>query len=366
MTAEVANVVVVGGGVIGTAITAQLAARFDNVFLIEAKPRLGLGSSTRNSGVIHAGIYYAKDSLKAFHCVRGRHLLYEFCAKHDIPHRRCGKLIVTDSAEQLPELEKLRVKGEANGVENLEIVDRKFIRKIEPEIESPFALNSPETGIIDAERLVAVLANLARERGAYILPGTALRSASVSNGQVDLSTSHEEVRSRFVINAAGLYADEVARMFGYSEHRIHPCRGEYVEVIPSRSNLVNNLVYPLPLPTLHGLGVHLTKTVAGALLIGPNAKYVSSKENYEDGRSEVREFFESARGMLPALRYDDLRLSYSGLRPRLAAENDHTFKDFVIRYDPQHPMVVHLIGMESPGLTGCLSIAQSVAAMVEI
>lgn len=366
MTADVANVVVIGGGVIGTAIVAELSTRFDNVFLIEAKPRLGLGSSTRNSGVIHAGIYYERDSLKAVHCVRGRHLLYEFCLKYDIPHRRCGKLIVTESADQLLELEKLKEKGEANGVENLEIVDRDFIRRIEPEIDAPLALNSPETGIIDAERLVATLAKVAKERGAHILPGTALEAASVSDGFVNLSTSYEEVRARFVINAAGLYSDEVARMFGYNEHTIHPCRGEYTEVIPSRSGLVNNLVYPLPLPSLHGLGVHLTRTVAGALLVGPNAKYVDSKENYEDGRSELREFFESARRMLPALRYEDLRMSYSGLRPRLAAEHDHTFKDFVIRYDPQHPMVVHLIGMESPGLTGCLSIAESVVAMVEV
>lgn len=366
MAAEIANVVVVGGGVIGTAITAELASRFDNVFLIEAKPRLGLGSSTRNSGVIHAGIYYAKDSLKAFHCVRGRHLLYEFCAQHDIPHRRCGKLIVAENADQLSELERLKEKGEANGVENLEIVNRSFIRSIEPEIEAPLALNSPDTGVIDAERLVAVLANLGKERGAHILPGTALKAASVSKDLVELSTSHEVVRSRFIVNAAGLYADEVARMFGYGEHTIFPCRGEYTEVIPSRSHLVNNLVYPLPLPTLHGLGVHLTRTVAGALLIGPNAKYVSSKEDYENGRSEVREFFESARHMLPALKYDDLRMSYSGLRPRLAAEDDHTFKDFVIRHDPRHSMVVHLIGMESPGLTGCLSIARSVATMVEL
>ena len=366
MTTEVANVVVIGGGVIGTAITAELASRFDNVFLIEARPRLGLGSSTRNSGVIHAGIYYVPGSLKAFHCVRGRHLLYEFCKRHEIPHRRCGKLIIAEDDTQLGMLEELKTRAEENGVENIEIIDRGLIRKIEPQIDSPFALNSPETGIIDAERLVAVLANLAKERGAHILPGTPLKSATVSGGLVDLTTSREQVRARFVVNAAGLYSDEVARMFGFAEHTIYPCRGEYAEVVSSRSNLVNNLVYPLPLPTLHGLGVHLTKTVGDALLVGPNAKYVDGKENYEEGRSELSEFYESARWMLPSLRLEDLRLSYSGLRPRLAAENDHTFKDFVIRYDPQHAMVIHAIGMESPGLTGCLSIAQSVAAMVEL
>lgn len=364
MSSEVANVVVVGGGVIGTAITAELASQYDNVFLIEARPRLGLGTSTRNSGVIHAGIYYEPGSLKALHCVRGRHMLYDFCDTHAVPYRRCGKLIVVESQEQVPELELLKKRGEENGVEGLEIVDRDFIRRIEPEIEAPLALHSPATGIIEAERLVASLANLAKDRGAHILTSTSLKAASVGHDVVNLSTSHEEVKTRFVVNAAGLYSDEVARLFGFAEHTIYPCRGEYAELVPSRSHLVNNLVYPLPLPSLHGLGVHLTRTVAGTLLVGPNAKYVASKEDYESGRIELEVFYQSARRMLPGLRLEDLRLSYSGLRPRLAPEHDHTFKDFVIRRDPASPSVIHAIGIESPGLTGCLSIAKSVAQML--
>ncbi len=364
MSSEIANVVVVGGGVIGTAITAELASQLDSVFLIEARPRLGLGASTRNSGVIHAGIYYEPGSLKALHCVRGRHMLYDFCLTHKVPHRRCGKLIVVEEQEQLPELEALRKRGEENGVEGLELVDRHFIRTLEPEIEAPIALYSPNTGIIDAERLVATLASLARERGAHILPATPLTGASFENGLVRLSTPHEEVKTRFVINAAGLYADQVACMFGYREHTIYPCRGEYAELVPSRSQLVNNLVYPLPLASGHGLGVHFTKTVAGTLLVGPNARYVASKEDYEHGRVELSEFYQAARTMLPSLRLEDLRLSYSGLRARLAPEHDHSFKDFVLRRDPVSPFVIHAIGLESPGLTSCLSIAKSIARMV--
>lgn len=364
MSSEIAHVVIVGGGVIGTAIAAELASRFENVFLIEARPRLGLGASTRNSGVIHAGIYYEPNSLKAFHCVRGRHLLYEFCAAHNVPHRRCGKLTVAENRNQLPQLELLKKRGDENGVEGLAIVDREFIRRLEPEIESPLALYSPETGIIDAERLVATLANLARDRGAYILPGTPLTAAAVENGHVNLTTPREVVRTRYVVNAAGLYADEVARMFGYDEHTIYPCRGEYAELVPSRSGLVNNLVYPLPPALGLGLGVHLTKTVGGTLLLGPNARYVKSKEDYENGRSELRDFYEEARTILPALRFEDLRLSYSGLRARLAPEDDHSFRDFVVRRDPSTPYVIHAIGMESPGLTSCLSIAKSVAEIV--
>lgn len=361
---ETANIVIVGGGVIGTAIAAELSLAHDNVFLIESRPRLGLGSSTRNSGVIHAGIYYKPGSLKAFHCVRGRRMLYEFCESHDIPHRRCGKLIIVDKADQLPELEALKKRAEENGVEGLDIVDRSFIRRVEPEIEAPLALYSAETGIVDAERLVGKLAEIAKARGAHILPGTVLTAASVENGFVHLSTQREVVSTRLVINAAGLYSDQVARMFGYDLHIVYPCRGEYAELIPSRSHLVNALVYPLPLPSGHGLGVHLTRTMAGTLLVGPNARYVANKEDYENGRVPLSEFYESARGMLPSLKLEDLRPSYSGLRARLLPEHDPSFADFVLTRDPQWPNVIHTIGIESPGLTSCLSIAKQIGEWV--
>ena len=168
-----------------------------------------------------------------------------------------------------------------------------------------------------------------------------------------------------VINCAGLYADEVARLFGYDKHTVYPCRGEYAEVVPSRWNLVNGLVYPLPMPSGHGLGVHFTKTTAGCLQLGPNANYVASKEDYENGRTPVEAFYESAVQMLPSLRLEDLRPGYTGIRARLLAEHDHRFADFVIERDPQWANVIHLIGMESPGLTAALSIAESVGAMVK-
>ncbi len=366
MLSEIANVVIVGGGVVGTAIAAELASHLENVFLIEARPRLGLGASTRNSGVIHAGIYYRPGSLKAFHCLRGQEMLYDFCLRHDVPHRRCGKLIVAEDIDHLPLLEKLRSRGKENGVERLDIVDGAFIRRIEPEIVSPLAIYSPDTGIIEAERLLATLANLAKERGAHLLPSTPLTGATVERGFIRLSTPLEEVSARFVINAAGLYSDEVARMFGLDQHTIYPVRGEYAELVPSRSHLVNNLVYPLPLPSGHGLGVHFTKTVGGTLLVGPNARYVGGKEDYEHGREDLRAFYDSAVVMLPALKFEDLRPSYSGLRARLLPEDDHSFPDFVIERDPQWPSVIHLIGIESPGLTSCLSIARSIAEMVTI
>ncbi|HMV46145.1 MAG TPA: NAD(P)/FAD-dependent oxidoreductase [Blastocatellia bacterium] len=361
--ADIASVVIIGGGVVGAAIAAEVSRHCEDVFLLEALPRIGLGTSTRNSGVIHAGIYYAPGSLKAFHCVRAVPMLYEFCARYDIPHERTGKLIVADSTDYLPQLEALQRRAAENGVDNLEIVGREFIQKVEPNIVSPIAIYSPNTGIVGAEELVKTLARIAQESGAHILTNTRVQGAEVNNDLTTIRTEREEVQARVVINAAGLFSDEVARMFGYDEHTIYPCRGEYAEVVPSRSRIVNNLVYPLPMPSGHGLGVHFTRMTGGSLLIGPNARYRQSKDDYESDRTPLEDFYESAVTMCPSLRLEDLRLSYTGLRPRLLPEHDHSFADWVIRHDPRWPSVIHLIGIESPGLTSCLSIAQSVAEM---
>lgn len=362
---NIANIVVIGGGVIGLAVLAELAQRYEDVFLLEAAPRVGLGSSTRNSGVIHAGMYYQPGSLKAFHCVRGARMLYDFCAQHHIPHQRIGKLIVADTLDQLPQLEAIKQRGETNGVEGLQIVEQDFIRQREPNLVSPIALWSPNTGIVEAEEYVKTLARLAKERGAHILTDTLLLDARIQNELAILCTQREEFGARLVINCAGLYADEVARLFGYDQYTIYPCRGEYAEVVPSKTGLVNGLIYPLPMPSGHGLGVHFTKTTGGQLLIGPNARYVTSKDDYESDRTPLEEFYESAVQMVPSLQREDLRLSYTGLRSRLPTEHDPRFADFVIEHDPQWRNVIHLIGMESPGLTSTLSIGQSVGEMVQ-
>jgi glycerol-3-phosphate dehydrogenase len=363
--ADVANVVIIGGGVVGAAIAAEVSRQCDDVFLIESLPRLGLGTSTRNSGVIHAGIYYKPGSLKATHCIRGVPMLYEFCAEHGIPHERTGKLIVAESEEHLPALEDLKARGDENGVEGLEIVDREFIRSVEPNVASPIALWSPVTGIVDAEELIKTLARIAVANGAYILTGTRVVGADVRNGLAVIRTEREEVAARVVINSAGLYSDDVARLFGYDKHTIYPCRGEYAELLPHARSLVKGLVYPLPLPTLHGLGVHFTKTTGGGLLIGPNARYISRKDDYESDRTDLRVFYESAREMVPSLKFEDMRLSYTGIRPRLAPEHVHTFADWLIEHDPRWPFVIHLIGIESPGLTSALSIGRCVSEMAQ-
>lgn len=361
---EQANVVVIGGGVVGLAIAAELAQDHEDVFLLEALPRPGLGTSTRNSGVIHAGMYYPTGSLKAEHCVRGAEMLYAFCAAHGVPHRRVGKLIVASTEEQIPRIEALWAQGERNGVAELRLLDGEGMRAIEPHIAGVAALYSPRTGILEPEELVRALARLAQERGAALLTHTPVTAIEAGPRTISLRTPREEVEARVIINAAGLYADEVAGMVGMRNHPIYPCRGEYAEVLPPRRDLVRGLVYPVPDPTGHGLGVHLTRSLDGRLLLGPNARYVDRKDAYEGDLAPLASFYEAAVQLLPDLRPEDLRPGYSGIRAKLVPANGPTFADFVLTHDPRWPSIIHLLGIESPGLTSSLSLARTVGEMV--
>src|SRR5688572_6028726 len=247
------DVAVVGAGVVGLAAAWSIARRGHSVCVLEREPRPGMATSTHNSQVIHAGIYYPAGTLKARFCVEGARMLYEFCRSYGVPHSRCGKLIVIQDDEELDDLEALRTRGEANGVRGLRVVDAAFIRAREPHINARAALYSPDTGIIEAEALVRTLAQLAADAGAVILPGTLLVGAEHRASEIELRTPAETISARAVVNAAGLYADDVSTLVGGETFRIYPCRGEYAELIPPKRSLVNFPVYPLPHTSGHSL-----------------------------------------------------------------------------------------------------------------
>ena len=372
---DTANVVIIGGGVVGCAIARAVSNRWDDVFLLEQMPKLGMGASSRNSGVVHSGLYYPPGSLKARHCVAGNRLTYEFCAAHNVPHRRTGKLVVATSAEEEAKLAGLLECGRANGVEGLRIIGRAAIHAREPHIAGLAALEVPSAGVVASEELVKAYARVAGEQGASILTHARVKrleprkdSIAVGIEVGDLRESErlteESVEVRCVVNAAGLYADEVAALLGNTRYRIYPVRGEYCEVVRAKAYLVNALVYPLPHPEGLTLGVHLTKTLWDTVLVGPTAHYVAEKGDYEHDRLPVEEFARLGKRLLPELEAADLTPAYSGLRAKLLPPGATGPVDFVITRDPNHPRAIHLVGIDSPGLTAAPSIAEQVAGML--
>jgi glycerol-3-phosphate dehydrogenase len=374
------NILIIGGGVVGCAIAAELSKQWQDVFVVERYPRVGMATSTRNSGVVHSGIYYSPGSLKARHCLQGNALTFAFCEEHNVPHRRTGKLVVASASREQTLLEALYKRGQENGVEGLRLIGPAEIREREPHIAGVAALEVPGTGIVSAEELVRAYARVAVELGAHIVTraqavsleptAKAIRveirvgeDTSTPAGQDEMA-SQETIEARCVINAAGLYADDVAALIGNHSWKIYPVRGEYCEVRGPRRSLISGLVYPLPHADGLSLGMHFTKTIWDTLLIGPTARYVKEKDDYERDRLTVADFAEGARILVPEITDSDLQLAYSGLRPKLVPPEHHGMADFVIERDAEVPQMIHLVGMESPGLTAAPSVALQVASMV--
>jgi L-2-hydroxyglutarate oxidase LhgO len=281
--------------------------------------------------------------------------------------------VVAKTKEEEPTLLALLRKGQENGVENLRIIDSAQSRAKEPHVQAFAALEVPSTGICSAEDLVHGYARVAQNHGSSLMTRTKVESIEPHNDALRVSLrigdeehfESESVEARCVVNAAGLFADDVARMLGPRPWTIYPVRGEYCEIRGPGAGLVRNLVYPLPHEYGLSLGVHFTKTLWGTLLLGPTAKYVDGKEDYERNRMGVSEFAADVKAMVPEIEESDLRLAYTGLRPKLVPPGSHGFADFVIEPDREVPQVIQLIGIESPGLTAAPAIARHVSGLVE-
>jgi len=359
MDAEV-DVAIVGGGVVGCAVASTLARAGRSVLLLEGGPRLGEGVTSRNSGVIHSGLYYRPDSLKARSCVRGNALLYEWASARGVPHARTGKLVVARDAEEIPDLEALAANARASGAPSIELVAAAFVRAREPTLQAAAALWCPSTGIVDPVELTRSFAADAVDNGGIVLTQARVRGIARMNSVYAIETARGPVRAERVVNAAGLYADEVAALAGVAKYRIHPWRGDYFRFTPKTP--YRHLIYPVRRRGAAGLGVHLTLDLQGRCRLGPDVDPAARKDDFSPREDKLPTFLAAARTLLGEVEPGQLAYDGCGIRPKLRAPSDPDEKDFIVAEDL--PGFVNLLGIESPGLTAALALAELVRDLV--
>lgn len=350
----------VGAGVVGCAVAAALARRGREVLVLEREAREGAGVSSRNSGVIHSGLYYPPTSLKAQTCLRGQELLYMWCDRRKVAHARVGKLVVARSGAEEEALQALAANAAASGARGCVLLPAEAVRRREPALPPVrAALWCPDTGIVDVHGLVASLRAEAEAHGAVFSLRARLEAAAVTGGGVALQTSRGEVTAGRVVNAAGLYADEVAGLLGAASPAIFPCRGDYFSLrAPAR---YRHLVYPVRARGAAGLGVHLTLDLSGACRLGPDAEYVAARDCFGPAEHKLAAFHRAACALLGPLDVGQLAYAGCGIRPKLRGPDDLEERDFAVF---ESPGCVHLVGIESPGLTAALALAERVVALV--
>lgn len=380
------DVTVIGGGIAGCCVAARVSELGLSTVLLEMESGLARGTTSRNSEVSHGGMYYPTGSLKARYCVAGRRLMKEFCREAGVGYRECGKVIVAVEDAEIPELERLLALGQANGVEDLRLIDAAELKDLEPEVRAVAGLHSPRTGVFDAEGAAAAYARLAAESGAQVLTGSRVTGLERKQGgwEVTVTPTGDRRRegwrhtSRIVINAAGLWADRVAALAGIDiverGWAQHLTKGNYFAVNNAHDGRINRLIYPVPPASGLSLGVHVCLDLAGQMKLGPDLELPEGDPrdvntspgdfalDYRVDPERQTAFFEDARRFLPWLEMDDLAPAMCGLRPKLAVSG---FQDFVV-----HPEtgdlegLINLVGIESPGLTSAPAIAVAVAEMV--
>jgi L-2-hydroxyglutarate oxidase LhgO len=369
MLAEI-DVAIIGAGVIGLATAREIAQGGKGVFVFEKNRTFGLETSSRNSEVIHAGIYYPEDSLKAKLCVEGKSLLYKLCDKHNIAYKKSGKIIVAADENEISWLEELYEQGRKNGVADLMLLSRTELKKLEPNIEARAGLLSPSSGIFDSHTLLKFLHSQAREKGAEFVFGTEVieieRAGAKYKVQIKDRDGISAFVTRVVVNCAGLNSDRIAQLVGIdiakAGYKLHYCKGEYFSLDSKYRNLVSRLIYPTPEQVGHG--IHWRQALDGRVLLGPSAHYVEAID-YAVDETQKQDFYNSAKRFLPIVELEDLEPEFAGIRPKLQGPGE-SFRDFVITHEERAGFsgLINLIGIESPGLTASLAIARYVGRIM--
>ncbi len=389
------DIAVVGGGIVGTAAAMALSERPGlSLILLEAEEKLASHQTGHNSGVIHSGLYYKPGSLKAGNCVEGRKALYRFCMENDIPHDRCGKVVVATRESELPALDELERRGHDNGLEGLERLGPEEIREHEPHVHGIAGLLVPETGIVDFAAVTEAYAAKVREAGGEIRTGSKVVKVVRDRGDLLVETANGTVRSRNLINCGGLQCDRVARMCGVDPGmRVIPFRGEYYRLAGNRAFLVKNLVYPVPDPRFPFLGVHFTRMVHGGIEAGPNAVLSFEREGYGPGSFALRDFVDivtypgfwrmasvywrmglgefrrsfskqafvkALQRLLPEIEPGDVYPAGAGVRAQALAPDGRLLDDFRV---VEGERMIHVLNAPSPAATASISIGRAVAGM---
>ncbi|XP_070053645.1 L-2-hydroxyglutarate dehydrogenase, mitochondrial [Nicotiana tomentosiformis] len=387
---EKVDCLVIGAGVVGIAVAKELSVKHGReVLVVDSAPTFGTGTSSRNSEVIHAGIYYPPNSLKAFFCVRGKELLYKYCKDHEVPHKQIGKLIVANGLSEIPKLSALMTRGIQNGVESLTMVDSYEAMTLEPELQCLKALWSPSSGIVDSHSLMLSLVGEAESHGTTFSYNTAVIGGHIEGNEIQIHVSgsnaianwngRSELDSelilvpKLVVNSAGLSAPAIAkRMKGLPNGIIpasHYARGCYFTLSNTKSPF-KHLIYPIP--EVGGLGVHVTLDLNGQVKFGPDVEWIEGIHDipsflnmfdYSVREDRAKQFYPAIRKYYPGLKDGSLEPGYAGIRPKLSGPEEGS-TDFVVQGEDIHGIsgLVNLFGIESPGLTSCMAIAEHVAA----
>ncbi len=358
------DLTIIGAGVVGLAVAEALSHRHKKILVLEKNDGYGQETSSRNSEVIHAGIYYPTGSLKAQLCLEGNRRLYDICRERNIPHWRIGKLIVATDPGEADTLREKKSQAEANGVEDLSFLSQREIAALEPEVRAVEALFSPSTGIVDSHGLMRSFYVAACANGATVAFRSEASAVHYNGRAYDIETNGGEFRfeTKILINSAGLGSDEIAVMAGIdidrAGYRLKYCKGSYFAASPSPK--LNHLVYPVPTKNNEGLGVHATLDLGGRVRFGPDVEYVPQPD-YGLDETKLDPFCNAIQAYLPGVRREDLHPDMAGIRPKLQGPGEPV-RDFVIQDETERglPGLINLIGIESPGLTSCLAIARRI------
>ncbi|NRB39327.1 MAG: NAD(P)/FAD-dependent oxidoreductase [Pseudomonadales bacterium] len=363
--------IVIGAGAVGLAIARQLSTRCE-VAVLERNAHIGMEISSRNSGVIHAGLYYPASFLKTRLCLQGQHLLYSYCQKHNIPHQRCGKLIVACNKEEIPALHKLQAKAQSLNI-NTQLLNSAELQAKAPAVKAQAALYSPDTGIIDTAAFMQQLEKDIHDNGSQVLTNHTVTKIDASGHDFivhfDVNNQSLQIRCKKLINACGLQAQFISQQLLASPAPVTPerylCKGQYFAYTGKHQS--KHLIYPLPNANHTGLGIHLTLNIDGCIKFGPDAHYIEAKEklDYAVNIADKAHFFKAIRRYLPEISIDDLQADYSGIRPKLTGPNQ-TAADFIIAGPLEHGInnLIQCFGIESPGLTASLAIGEYVETLL--